>query len=174
MNKLLLLSGPPGGPLGNESGWTRLDSNPRNEPDILAALPPLPNAVKEKQWDHIVLLHGIEHFYIWEAQQLVPEMYAALRPGGVLTLEQPDISVCAEWILKGHDPAGADFPEQYRTIGIFGDPSHKDPSMIHKWGYTPRTLRKLLVEGGFREDRILFSPARYHQPMRDFRVEATK
>lgn len=170
MRKLLLCCGPT-----RPEGYVRLDANPKHEPDILASLPPLPAEVWERgPWDVVELIHGIEHFYLWEAAPLLRDCYAALRSGGVLVLEQPNLKAAAR-VLLGLDPP------QYRGVlesamwPLYGDPAHLDPGYMHKWGYDPESLVALLREvAPWSSIRVL--PQRYHAYAagRDFRVEATR
>ncbi len=152
MKKLLLCAGPRSAPYG-QSDWFRVDSDPRVEPDLICSVPPMPVKVRAMApFDRIALIHGIEHFYPWDAFQLLVECRDMLAKDGILILEQPDLSKCnskAEW--------------------IFGDPDHCNPDMLHKWGYIPATLSEMLMGAGFK--RTLVKPALFHDPARDFRIE---
>lgn len=168
MRKLLLCSGPTRPP-----GFVRLDANPEHEPDILAAVPPLP-AEARGPWDVVELVHGIEHFWTWDALPLLRDIHAALKPGGVLVLEQPNLEAAAR-VLLGLDP-----PQYRGTLEsaywpIYGDPAHRDVGYMHRWGYTPATLSALLREAA-PWARIAVLPQQYHSYAkgRDFRIEATK
>lgn len=55
---------------------------------------------------------------------------------------------------------------------IYGDPKHRDPAMMHKWGYFAEELLKLTKAAGFRDAQFL--EPRYHYAFRDMRVEAIK
>jgi len=57
---------------------------------------------------------------------------------------------------------------------IYGDWNHKDPYMLHKHGYTPRSIVALLTDAGFR--KIELKPPQTHgaRANRDMRVEAVK
>ena len=169
MNKLLLCCGPT-----RPAGFVRLDVNPEHEPDILAAVPPLPAEVHAKRWDVIELVHGIEHFWWWDAGPLLKECHVVLRSGGVLILEQPNIEAAARVLL------GLDQPS-YRGVlesamwPLYGDPAHRDVGYMHRWGYTPETLSRLLRETA-EWSSISVLPQRYHAYAtgRDFRIEAVK
>lgn len=145
-------------------GWTTLDSQPGA--DIQATIPPLPTAVRTEQWDVIELIHGIEHFYVWEARQLLCECRQALVPGGQLILEQPDIEYAARVLLGILKRPVA----QHAMWALYGDPSHRREGMCHRWGWTPDTLVAALREAGFA--RVEIQAARHHVPERDFRVIA--
>lgn len=169
MNKLLLCCGPT-----RPAGFVRLDSNPAHEPDILAEIPPFPESVRAKQWDVIELIHGIEHFLLWDAIPLLREIHSVLRPGGILVLEQPNLEAACRVFLGLEKP-------QYRGIlesamwPIYGDPAHKDTGYLHRWGWTPATLTEALRDtAAWSSIRVL--PQQHHSYAmgRDFRIEAVK
>lgn len=146
-------------------GFVRLDANTAVEPDILATIPPLPGAARGP-WDRIELIHGIEHFALWEAEVLIREINEALAPGGVLVLEQPNIDFAARALLSGREDRWSMWP-------FYGDPGHRDPLYIHRWGYNVKSLTRLLERKG-KWSRIRVAKAQFHVPGRDFRIEATR
>lgn len=168
MRKLLLCCGPT-----HPAGYVRLDANPEHEPDILATIPPLPTEARGP-WDEIALIHGVEHFWRWQAGELLSSCYDALRPGGVLVLEQPNIEAAARVLLGLETPTYGGILES-AMWPLYGDPAHQDPGYCHRWGYTPETLSALLRETA-PWSRIEVLPQRYHAYAagRDFRVQATR
>lgn len=162
MKKLLLCSGRREDPYG-DSDWFRVDRNPRVEPDLIAGILPLPiRVINNRPWDRVALIHGIEHFYPWEAEALVREIVTILKPDGVLILEQPNLLKCVEMVTAG---------EHDGTVGLYGDPSHEDTGMMHRWCYTPQTLANLVLHCGF--SKAVMKKALFHNEERDFRMEAT-
>ena len=169
VNKLLLGSGD-----WHWGGWTTVDANPDNKPDIVAIVPPLPPYVRERKWDEILMVHAIEHLPPWKALELAKECYFCLSPKGVFILEQPNIFYAAAVLLGLKEPFAGAKPGQADMWPLYGNPETQDEWMLHRWGYTPDTMRDMLVEAGFKYDNIRFPPAQYHIPIRDFRVEAYK
>lgn len=137
-------------------GWTTLDMS--GAPDILAAMPPLPAAARGP-WDRIEWIHGPGYVPRAALVPLLRELRAALAPGGVLVMEQPNIMICARNMLAGE-------PEQMGLLGFYGDSDHGR----YAWGWTPRTLGAACVEAGFR--KVAIRDAQHHVPARDFRIEA--
>lgn len=146
--KLILCSGQT-----RREGWKTLDANPKNEPDFLAVIPPLPSEVKAVVWDEIELVHGITSFYPWEAETLLKELREVLSPGSKLVLEQPDLRKAS-----------------HKVEWLFGDPSARNPLHMNRWAYDPESLLAALALAGFKRVDIL--TARHHEPARDFRAEA--
>ena len=122
-------------------GFINVDLNPKWA-DVVADIRDL-SVFGTDSVDEIVASHVIEHFYLWEVQDILIEWKRVLRPGGTLYVECPNIHNCALMLLHGG------FTDQMHMWGFFGDPSHKEPLMCHKWGYNPDTLAKELLTAGF-------------------------
>lgn len=168
MNKLLLGSGD-----WHWDGWITVDANPDNSPDHLAIIPPLPPAVRAMQFQEIVASHFIEHLYRWDALLLLTECYEILLPGGVLTLEQPNLEYCCKVLAGVIDPPEGRNREQFGYWGIFGAPNGNKWDG-HKAGYTPETLSDLLVQAGFERANIAVIPGQWHEPIRDFQLRVIR
>ncbi len=166
--KLILCAGP-----FHPEGFKTLDCNPAFEPDYLVTLPPFPRELRDGRWDEIYLIHGIEHFYLWEAEELISQVYEALAPGGLFIMEQPNVKVCAE-VMLGLRPPMTDNVENSGLGGIYGDPSYGNPYMGHKWGWTPDTLAAMTTKCGFNKVKTGPALSRTFAGERDFRLEATK
>lgn len=112
-------------------------------------------------------MHVIEHVYRWEANALVLEWARLLKSGGRLILELPNIDAAAKNLLAGQS-------DQMGMWPLYGDWSHRDPYMMHRHGYTPKTIVALAKECGF--VNITMLPPKTHgaRANRDMRLEATK
>lgn len=117
--------------------------------------------------DVVMALHLIEHFYRWEVEAILAEWFRLLKPQGKLILELPNLELACRNLLAGAN-------DQMSMWPIYGDWNHKDPYMMHKHGYTPKTMKRLLVGGGFKS--LQFMPPKTHgrRANRDMRVEAVK
>lgn len=120
------------------------------KPDILcnALSVPLPDDCA----DEVMCIHGFEHFYRWEVDQLAQEWKRLLKSGGILVLELPNLVKCCANIVSGYKKPGK-HPDQFGMWGLFGDPRTSNPHMIHRWGWSPETLGDFLAEQGFVEIR---------------------
>lgn len=122
---------------------------------------PLPNECADELWS----MHFLEHVYAWEAPALVREWRRLLKAGGLLVLELPNIELAAKNML-------AKLNDQMVMWPLYGDPSHMDPFMCHRWGYTPKTVQRLLMENGFSTVKHLPPQTHRARANRDMRVEA--
>jgi ubiquinone/menaquinone biosynthesis C-methylase UbiE len=158
-------------------GWINCDvaRSPKasRDPEILAQATaiPLPDACA----DEVMGIHIFEHFYFWEAPKALAEWHRLLKPGGLLVLEMPDVKKCAKNLISLIDGEDVKSIASLAMHGIYGDPGYQDPFMCHRWGWTPKTLRKLLSASGFA--KIKEADTQWHaigRKLRDFRMEARK
>lgn len=156
------------------SGWTTLDADPATGADIIATVPPLPAAVLAEQWAEIEMIHVIEHFYLWEARELLSQLRDVLRVGGKLVIEAPNIQYAARVLCGLERPPRTAKGKQgkFDMWPLYGDPRERNPLYGHRWGYTPETMRAELIAAGFDANAIEDKPAQHHVAIRDFRIEA--
>lgn len=148
------------------SGWVTLDW--MGDPDIIAELPELPPEVLLEEWDTIVAIHVFEHLHRDEALKLLRAVYSALKVGGQLILEMPNIEFAAK-VLLGLEPYDV---KVFGMRAFYGDANRNKPEMLHRWGWSPATLQPEFLACGFSEVRI--ERAKYHFPDRDFRIVGIK
>lgn len=149
------------------------ESRKGNKPDVIADLRSLDFG--EAYADEILAVHVIEHFYPWEAEDLLKHWKDVLKPSGLIVLECPNILTAAQMLLKNPEIAARASGKdgQMAMWPLYGDPSWRDPLMCHRWGYTPTTLIELLQKCGFknvRQEPALFKK----QDPRDMRVVGEK
>ncbi len=142
-------------------------------PDVvcdLHSLTPFPDGFA----DEILSVHVIEHFWRWEAEDIVREWLRVLKPGGRMVIECPNIEHACRRLMESPESAAREDRSGQETMWVFyGDPRWKDPLMVHRWGYTPRTLAELLAQAGLREVRQEPAQFKLREP-RDMRVVGVK
>ncbi|RMG09812.1 MAG: methyltransferase domain-containing protein [Planctomycetota bacterium] len=157
------------------TGYLNLDaasSRRRVQPDLCCDLRRLPLA--SGCADEILAVHVIEHFYAWEAPEVLSEWRRVLAPGGRLVLECPNLLHAAWELLADPERAARPGRDGQRSMWpLYGDPQWRDPLMCHRWGYTPASLERLLCEAGF--VKVRREPALFKQrDPRDMRVTGRK
>ncbi len=142
-------------------------------PDVLCDLHDL--SVFESSFaDEILAVHVVEHFWRWEIEAILCEWLRVLKPGGQMILECPNLISACEAFLKDPERAALPTKEGQRTMWVFyGDPAWKDPYMIHRWGYTPESLKRLMESVGFINVRQEPAQFKLREP-RDMRVVGEK
>jgi predicted SAM-dependent methyltransferase len=133
-------------------------------PDVVGDLRCLP--FPDDYADIARAIHVIEHFYVWEAPQVLAEWVRILKPGSALVIECP----CLDKIVKLFDVPN--IPPYMTFWGLFGDPRLKEPLMTHHWCYTQRQLSGLMEEAGLEDIRS--EPPQFHQALRDMRLVGFK
>lgn len=143
------------------------------KPDVLCDLRSL-EPFEDNSIDEILSVHVVEHFWRWEVAAVLREWVRVLRPGGVMILECPNLLSACEALLQNPDGAAGPGGEGQRTMWVFyGDPSWQDPLMVHRWGYTPRSLAHLMHEVGLVNLRQEPAQFKLREP-RDMRVVGEK
>jgi SAM-dependent methyltransferase len=149
------------------------ESRAGRRPDVLCDLRRLEPFATDSV-DEILSVHVIEHFWRWEAADVLREWLRVLKPGGMMILECPNLATACAELLKDPDRAAGDGSEGQRTMWVFyGDPAWKDPLMCHRWGYTPRSLMRLMSEAGLENLRQEPAQFKLREP-RDMRIVGEK
>jgi len=134
------------------------------DPDIPCDIRAIP--LPDDYADEVRAIHVIEHFYPWEAPEILREWVRVLKPGGPIALECP----CLDKVLMLAQVPQV--PPDFTFWALYGDPRWKEPAMMHKWAYTQLQLRKVMEEAGLVnvENRM----PKFHHPIRDMRLVARK
>jgi SAM-dependent methyltransferase len=150
-----------------------VESRAGKKPDIVSDLHDL-SKFKSNSVDEILAVHVVEHFWQWEVVDILKEWTRVLKPGGKMILECPNLISAAEEFLKNSDVAAMGGSEGQRSMWVFyGDPGWKDPLMIHRWGYTPRSLATVMSAAGLSELKQEPAQFKLREP-RDMRITGIK
>lgn len=143
------------------------------KPDVICDLHQL-TPFEDNSVDEILSVHVVEHFWRWEVLDVLREWVRVLKPGGVMIVECPNLLSAARELLKNPDMAAGPGSEGQRTMWVFyGDPGWKDPYMVHRWGYTPASLARVMQEAGL--VNLSRQPAQFKlREPRDMRVVGEK
>ena len=148
---------------------SRLDK----KPDVLCDLRAL-TPFEDNSADEVMAIHVVEHFWRWEVVAVLKEWVRVLKPGGRMVLECPNLISACEALLADPEKASLPGQEGQRSMWVFyGDPRWQDPLMVHRWGYTPRSLAQVMHEAGLRELRQEPAQFKLREP-RDMRITGVK
>jgi hypothetical protein len=157
-------------------GYVNVDvvqSRAGKKPDVIADVRDL-KVFETGYADEVMAIHVVEHFWRWEVEDVVREWIRVLKPGGMLVLECPNLLSACEALLADPSLAARSDQAGQRSMWVFyGDPQWKDPLMIHRWGYTPQSLKELLVALGLVDVRQEPAQFKLREP-RDMRIVGRK
>jgi SAM-dependent methyltransferase len=149
------------------------ESRAGHRPDVVCDLRRL-EPFESQSVDEILSVHVIEHFWRWEAADVLREWARVLKPGGVMVLECPNLATACAELLKDPDRLAGPGGEGQRTMWVlYGDPAWKDPLMCHRWGYTPQSLMRLMAQAGLENLRQEAAQFKLREP-RDMRIVGEK
>lgn len=135
----------------------------KKKPDVECDIRKLP--YEDGTVDEVIAVHVFEHFYLWEATDILQEWARVLKPGGKLILELPCLNKVLFFLAQ------KELVLSHTLFALYGDPQYRDPAMVHKWCYSKEHLTELMKHF-FSE--VTPEPAQYHKPERDMRLVGIK
>ena len=150
-----------------------VESRAGKKPDVICDLHELVPFADDSA-DEVLSVHVVEHFWRWEIRDVLREWVRVLKPGGKMIVECPNIQSACQTFLENPVQNAREDQAGQRTMWVFyGDPAWKDPLMIHRWGYTPESLKALLTEVGLVD--VAQEPAQFKlREPRDMRITGRK
>ena len=160
------------------NGWINIDIDESVKPDFIGSATELP--FEDGTIDCIDSQHMFEHLFLKEVDKALSEWIRVLKIGGELLIELPNLDRCCE-LIKNNDPESDAY--KMGIVGIFGyEPiilknSETNWFMMHKHGWSPRSIKKKLEKYGFHQFEVM-PILQKHRPStkynRDFRIRAIK
>ena len=117
-----------------EIEWINVDAQAKWSPDLVARAEDL-SMVSTGSIDYAVAHHVLEHYGCGEGSAMVREAFRVLKPWGSLIVSVPDMRSLAKGWLDGR------IDDQVYLTNIYGA-FMEDEADRHKWGFTPKTLKK--------------------------------
>lgn len=130
--------------------------------------------IPENSTDEIFASHIIEHIPQHLIVNILKGWYSALKSGGKLILEQPNLEALCEDFANTHD----DKERYLLTLCIYGAAITNPKDEVagtetpHVWGYYPKVLNDILQDVGFKHIEMMDGQGLH--PGKNFRVEAIK
>lgn len=134
-------------------GWVNCDLIATPAVDVVCPADNLPFADDEA--DEILSEHMIEHLTYYQFNRTMAEWYRVLKPGGVLTIECPDLLAVCKLFVES-----TEYGRYQSSLGYWpvicqiyghqrGRSEEEEMSQVHKSGYTPARLREILTGIGY-------------------------
>jgi predicted SAM-dependent methyltransferase len=122
-------------------GFSRVDIDPRYQPDILADAAEL-TPVASGSVDEVIASALLEHIPWPRSYQALSEWARVLKPGGILRLSVPDMRLLCSMVARGVNV--------YHCIGMmYGTGRIDNVFEAHQYGYTREMLVEMLTVLGF-------------------------
>ncbi len=138
-----------------------VNTNPKPDYPLDLAVDPWP--WEEESVERIESYHFIEHVTQAQGRTILGNCFRALKHGGEIVIECPDLNGACESFLEG----GA-----WKAQRFYGNQRH--PWQYHRWGYTQGSMSALLTKIGFKVTHA-GEGQDYHQDEEPcLRVEAVK
>lgn len=132
-------------PYFGDANVKRFDINPEVKPDIQCDVRAIPEM--DETFDIVRSCHVLEHFFFYEAHNLIKEWLRILKVGGELRIYVPNLAYAAREVLKTVENPEYDatyaFGIIYGTRPDIKAPEH-DHNQVHRMGFTPEGLKRLL------------------------------
>lgn len=134
-------------------GWVNCDMLPGPAVDVVCSAVDLP--FDDGVADEILSEHMIEHLTYYEFNRAMAEWYRVLKPGGLLTVECPDLLGVCRLFVESNEYARYQTSLGYWPVicQLFGHQRGKSEaeilSQVHKSGYTEEHLRNVLAGIGY-------------------------
>jgi SAM-dependent methyltransferase len=145
--------------LDKKDGYINIDGAQETNPDVVMVFPDesLLDRFPQNSVSEVLMQDFLEHHFRWEAEKILREVYAILKPDGVVRIRVPNLIWIAldlriPWRIKINLLwGGQDMPQGKGDDEI----RKKHPTLFcHKYGYTPGTLRSLLRAVGYVEVKV--------------------
>jgi len=143
------------------AGWRHdlLDIDPRGAPDIVCDARRL-EELSGNRYDAVYCSHNLEHYYRHDGVKVVRGFLHMLNETGFAEIRVPDIAQVIAVLHEQqldlddvlyHSPAGP-IPAHDILYGLQTEIQQSGQDFYaHKTGFTPKSLSKMLLEGGFRK-----------------------
>jgi hypothetical protein len=141
------------------TGWEHilLDIDPKGQPDIICDARQL-QTLHEKEYDAVYCSHNLEHYYRHDVPKVLTGFSHLLVDGGFVDIRVPDLDSLMKRLINENididdflyqSPAG---PITARDV-IYGYgveiANSGNDYYAHKTGFTPKSLRRILIQYGF-------------------------
>lgn len=139
------------------NGWTNVDWSSKYKVDISLNLEKDRLPFEKDTVDEVISSHLIEHLDRWGGEHHLSEIHRVLKKGGKFTLAFPDLAKIVD-CYEGRDKSVLKFKgkDTWLVEAIFE--THRNETVVHKYGYTESTMKTLLLNKGFGAVKVITQP----------------
>jgi len=131
-------------------GWQNIDWSDKYKVDHKLNIGTQPLPFEDGVASEVISSHLIEHLTRWEGIYHLNEIYGVLGEGGELLLSFPDLAKIVQcYHGKRPSPFNITGDDTWLVRAIFE--TQIDETIVHKYGYTDKTMRSLLKTVGFKD-----------------------
>jgi SAM-dependent methyltransferase len=156
-------------------GWVNVEISPSAMCDLRLDFTLIRERYPDNSIAEIAMIHSLSYLRLWQARELLADLYHLLKPGGRLVIELPDLVKCARKALESEDNP-VEYMEAVRGLYAFGIDQIERREMFipYAFGWAGSHLKRELEQIGF--SQVLLCEPQTHgpRPWRDTRIEATK
>ncbi len=133
-------------------GWTNMDMSQAHKTDVLGDV--LRSHFDDNTWDVIYGCHGFEHLnYPIDAVECLNRFYKWLKPGGILRISVPDLSL-AIWAYVGSGDLSFLYGNNFKAYYYKDTKAERLNFFVKEWEhcfcYDFETLSLLFRDAGFK------------------------
>lgn len=130
--------------------FVNIDCRATSTTDLVAPAWDL-SAFEDSTIEYIYARHTIEHLSFRDAARSLIEWRRVLCVGGIVHVVVPDILFHARQLLGLAESSHSAGQQEHALAGFYGWQNAGDGDEdLHRWGYTPASLERLLVTSGFK------------------------
>jgi predicted SAM-dependent methyltransferase len=156
-------------------GYVNVDISPNSLRDLQMDFTKIKKIYPANSVREVALIHSLSYLRLWQARDLFADLYRILEPGGVIVIELPDLSKCAQKALQCKK-SKAEYLEAVRGLYAFDMEQIERKEMFtpYAFGWSSWHLEQELEKVGFRNITISDPQTHGRRIWRDTRIEAIK
>jgi len=156
-------------------GYVNVDSGADADCDLRLDFTKIRDVYAEGSVSEVAMIHSLSYLRLWQAREMLSDVYDLLQPTGRMIIELPDILKCAEYALTHHSDL-KEYLEAIRGVYAFGmdQIERREIFTPYAFGWSSEHLKCELEQVGFRQVTVCDPQTHGCRLWRDTRLEAVK
>ncbi|MDA2928779.1 hypothetical protein MYX84_02350 [Acidobacteria bacterium AH-259-O06] len=156
-------------------GYVNVDLSPSADCDLHLDFTKVGQLYPEGSVAEVAMIHSLSYLALWQARDLLADVYHLLQPNGKLVIELPDLGKCIQRVLETEGDLES-YLEGVRGLYAFDlqQIKRREKYIPYAFGWSSWHLKRELEQIGFRE--VILSDPLTHgkRNWRDTRFEVIK